>query len=144
MNKIVKIFLTIIILLFSIWNVFAWDENTSSWVTINEIKIKVPEKIPWANCNLDKENKYNSWLYICTISPWMSAVNSIIQNLIKWFMAITAISWVLFIVVNWILLSMHWWEKEKIKTRITATITWIVLLLLSWVILSIIAPWVYK
>lgn len=119
--------------------------SSPSWWS-NSIKVNVTEYVPWAWCVCKKKaDKWTGCLqYTCTIQPWMTTVQMILWQIIKWLTAIAALAWVLFIVVNGILLSMHWWEKEKIKTRITTTITWLILLLLSWVILSVIAPWVYK
>ena len=114
----------------------------ASW---DAITVKVTEKIPWAGCVLDTESsKWDSKIYKCTIQPWFSTIQIMIGQIVKWFTAIAALAWVLFIVINGIMLSMNGGEKEKIKGRITQSITWLILLLLSWLILSVIAPWVYR
>lgn len=147
-----KNILKIICLLFTFFSFFTIT-NWASW----DITVLVSEKIPWAGC-VCAWNTLNwvcyweaTWFdsyppaqYKCTIKPWFSSIQSMIGQIIKWFTAIAALAWVLFIVINWILLSMWWEWKDEIKKRIVKTITWLILLLLSWVILSIIAPWVYK
>lgn len=110
--------------------------NTNSEVT--PIKVKVTEKVPWGNCTWDDEKWYE-----CRIKPWFKSVQAIIWNIIKWFTAICALSWVLFIVINWIMLSTGT-DTSEVKKRIVKWIIWLVLVLLSWVILNMIAPWVYK
>ena len=99
----------------------AFEEKSTN--TIWPVKVKVTENIPWAGCTCtDKNESWGCKFYTCTMQPWMTTIQLMIWQIIKWFTAIAALSWVLFIVINWILLSMHWWEKEKIKTRITTTI----------------------
>ncbi len=143
-----KRFLLIFITIFSIFWTFL-VVNWASW----DIEVVVTEKIPWANCseemsspvwaNWPQQSK-PTWNYKCIITPWFWTIQMMIWWIIKWVTALAALTWVLFIVINWIMLSMHGWEATKIKDRITKTIIWLILLLLSWVILSIIAPWVYK
>jgi len=144
MKNLLKIFSLILFLFSTISSVFveaAWptSETSSTWESIT---IKVTEKIPGAWCSNIKDSKTN--LYKCTISPWFDTIELMMWQIVKWFTAITALAWVLFIVVNWILLSIWWDWKDEIKKRIIKTLSWLVLLLLSWVILSIIAPWVYR
>ena len=70
-----------------------------------------------------------------------------IWNIISYFTFITLVTWVLFIVVNWILYSMGWLDqqlKEDAKKRITWTLAWIILLFSVWYILQILVPSVYK
>lgn len=112
--------------------------ETSNWQSA--IKVKVPEKVPGANCG---EKDAETWLYECSIKPGFKSVQGIIGNIIKWFTAIAALSWVLFIVVNGIMLSTGS-ETGEIKKRIIGGIIWLILVLLSGVILNMIAPWVYK
>lgn len=119
------------------------SSSSSSWGKSKDIQVRVTERIPGVSCTPA------AWACpedgcVCTITPWFSNIQSMIWQIIKWLTAIAALGWVLFIVINWIMLSMHWWESSKIKERIIKTITWLVLLLLSWLILSIIAPWIYK
>ncbi len=115
-------------------------ESSNSWSWQSEIIVKVPEKVPGANCG---EKDASTWLYECKIKPGFKSVQSIMGNIIKWATAIAALSWVLFIVVNGIMLSTGS-ESGEVKKRIIAGIIWLILVLLSWVILNIIAPWVYK
>jgi len=130
-------------ILLIIWLLFSFNLITN-WATW-DIKVRVTEKVPWANCNTWATT--STWIYECTITPWFSSISIMMWKIIKWITAIAALAWVLFIVVNWIMLSMWWmdpWVKDEAKKRITQTIFWLILLLLSWVILSMIAPWVYK
>lgn len=113
----------------------SWD---SKWDTVT---VKVTEKIPGAGCG-EKDKK--TGLYTCTVQPWFKTIQIMIGQIVKWFTAVAALSGVLFIVVNGILLSMDPDNKEKAKGRIKQTLSWLILLLLSGVILSIIAPWVYR
>lgn len=114
-------------------------QNETSWWD-GKIKVKVPEKVPGANCG---EKDAETWLYECSIKPGFKSVQGIIGNIIKWFTAIAALSWVLFIVINGIMLSTGS-ESGEVKKRIIGGIIWLILVLLSGVILNIIAPWVYK
>lgn len=140
MKLVIKIFI-IMILFFDFLNINqnnvnaeeSWDENIIIYTTA---------KIPWASCRQDGDN-----IYKCEITPWFNSVLETLWWIIKWFTAIAAITWVLFIVINGILLSMWWmdtWAKEEVKKRISKAIIWLILLLTSWYILHIIAPWVYK
>ena len=118
---------------------------TSSKVLVSEGLLitptsKVPEKVPGANCG---EKDAKTWLYECSIKPGFKSVQGIIGNIIKWFTAIAALSWVLFIVINGIMLSTGS-ESGEVKKRIVQWIIWLILVLLSWIILNMIAPWVYK
>lgn len=141
MKKIIKIFILSFMLL-------SFYPNFSYWETWKTVEVKVSEKVPWANCVEEKSWTWASqtptWYYICTIPTWFDSVQSMIWEIIKWITAIAALWWVLFIVINWILLSMWWDWADEIKKRIKKTIIWLILLLLSWLILSIIAPWVYR
>lgn len=114
-----------------------WNKNNEN--KVEDIQVKVTEYIPWAWC--DKIPK--DWIYTCTMTPWFWTIQSMIWWIIKWFTAIAALSWVLFIVVNWMMLSMWWWNKDDAKKHITKTIIWLILLLLSWAILYMLFPWIY-
>lgn len=139
-NKIKKIaiwVLTTLYILSSFW--FIQNSYASTW-DVN--KVKVTEKIPWANC------KKNEWekLYTCTTSRWFSAIMEIMWKLLKY---ITFLSWlfaVLALVVWWVMYSM-WWANEAMKTKakdyIQTSLIWLILLLLSWTILYMIAPWIF-
>lgn len=164
MKKIIFSFLLIFSFLIW-WNVFAWEEacpwkwdaefwcpwdldkaiekQSNSWWSDKDIKVKTTEKVPWANCVPDTSGTW-TWEFICTITPWFSSVQSMVWQIIKYFTWLAALAWVLFIVVNWMLLSMWWDWADEIKKRIKKTIMWLILLLLSWVILYSIAPWIYK
>jgi len=115
-----------------------WETNQSSseWIQVN-----VTEKIPGANCD------WSDWDYTCTVKPGFKTVMWLMWWIIKYFTYLAALGWVLFIVINWIMLSMWgmwWWSKDEIKKKITMTIWWLILLLLSGLILNAIAPWIYK
>jgi len=92
-------------------------------------------KIPGCDWNKEKET--------CTIKKWFAGVMMVIGALIKYATYLTFLAWVLFLVIQWILLAAGSAEVEVIKKRIIFWIIGIALLSLSWVILNIIAPWVY-
>ncbi len=140
MNKIIKIFLVLIITIFS-FNI----TNANNWWTsdsrIKDIKVQTTEKVPWANCT------WSPWDYTCTVKTWFNSVTSLLWEMIKYITFIRVLRAVLFIVISWIMLSMSWADsslKDEAKKRITQWIIWLILLLLSWVILNMIAPWIYK
>lgn len=137
-----KKIILILVLGFSIftWNsVFAEIWTTSWW---NWIEVKVTEKIPWASCTPGTW----PWPYTCTVKPGFGTVMQLMGWIIKYFTFLASLGWVLFIVINWVMLSMWgmWWNKDEIKKRITMTIGWLILLLLSGLILHSIAPWIYQ
>lgn len=158
MKKII-LFLCCIFLIWVWQNSFAdgvWDPNSpdfvwppapssttnSSWSWTNKITVKVTEKIPGWDCSLIESGTW-AWLYECKIEPWFKSVQGIIGNIIKWVTAIAALAWVLFIVINGIMLSTGS-ETGEVKKRIVNGIIGLILVLLSGVILNMIAPWVYK
>lgn len=109
------------------------------------IKVEVPAKVPWVDCSTGKTNN-NVTTYTCTVETWFWSINKWIWQIVKYFTFITWLAWVLFIIVNWIMLSMAWlndWLKAKTKENIQKTILWLILLLLSWLFLNFIAPWIY-
>lgn len=133
------IFLILIIL--SFFPIFSvnWEDD---------IQVKVTEYIPWAGCVCNQSSiaTKSCIQYTCTIKPWFTTIQEMIWKIIKWIAAIATLSWVLFIVINWMRLSMWGMDsgaKEDAKKFISKTIIWLILLLLSWVILSVIAPWIY-
>ncbi len=135
-----KKIILILVLWFSIfaWNsVFAETWTTSWW---NGIEVKVTEKIPGAECD------WAPWAYTCTVKPGFGTVMQLMGWIIKYFTFLASLGWVLFIVINWLMLSMWgmWWNKDEIKKHITMTIGWLILLLLSGLILHSIAPWIYQ
>ncbi len=120
------------------WNIVEWtSSSTSGW---NWIEVKVTEKIPWADC------EWSAGEYTCTVKPGFGTVMQLMWGIIKYFTFLASLGWVLFIVINWVMLSMWgmWWNKDEIKKRITMTIWWLILLLLSGLILHSIAPWIYN
>ncbi len=136
---IIKILLFISILSFFnvniVWNTYA-----------EGIKVKVTEKVPWANCG-EKLPESEWWWYECTVAKWFWSVIIMLWNIIKYFTFIASLWGVLFIIVNGIMYSMWWideWIKSDAKKRIVWTLIWLALLFLSWVILNLIAPWIYK
>lgn len=136
MKKIIKFFIISFML-------FSFNPHLLYWETWKTIEVKVSEKVPWANCEPETWPCPPEWC-ICKIEPWFNTIQSMIWWIIKWLTAISALWWVLFIVVNWILLSMWWWENTKVKERVIKTLVWLILLLLSWVILSALFPWIFK
>ena len=136
MKKIIILVLLSFSFIFN--NAFAAESTmTSSW---NWIEVKVTEDIPWAGCT------WTDWDYTCTVKPWFGTVMQLMWWIIKYFTFLASLGWVLFIVINWIMLSMgsFGWSKDEIKKRITMTIGWLILLLLSVLILHSIAPWIYR
>jgi hypothetical protein len=115
------------------------------------IKVRVPSKVPWVDCTVPADALYDiktqlPMQYECTVETWFWSINKWIWQIIKYFTFITWLAWVLYIIVNWIMLSMAWLNeklKEDAKNNIQKTILWLILLLLSWLFLNFIAPWVY-
>ena len=137
-----------ILLLISIFIITIFSFNSTY-----AVEVTVTEKIPWVWCsdNPIKTPCWETWQpicqYKCTLKPWMWWVYDTMSWIIKYFTLLAAMGWVLFIVINWIQLSMWGMDssvKESAKKRITQTIFGLIILLLSWVILNAIAPWVYK
>lgn len=160
MSKIKSTFIALLLILSPL--ITNWDGGNSPRV----IEVRVSEFVPWANCKCsiydkgyrtDYDNAQETNQrgfshdkcseYICKIEPWFSQIQSMMWTIIKIFTALATLAWVLFIVINWIMLSMWWmdsWMKEAVKWRIIKTLWWLILLLLSWVILNMIAPWIYN
>lgn len=146
MKKII-LFLCCILSIWFYWNSNAtgtinwtWSSNTSSGTTA--IKVRITEKIPGWNCNLIQSGTW-AWLYECKIQPGFKSIQEIMWNIIKWLTALAALAWVLFIVVNGIMLSTGS-DSGEVKKRIVKGIIWLILVLLSGLILNMIAPWVYR
>lgn len=115
---------------------------STEWNAQKNIKVTVWEKVPWAWCWEKKEDD----TYDCNIQPWFWTLKDMIGNIIKYFVAITTLAWVLFIVINWMMLSMWWLDsaiKDGVKKRIIWAVWWLILVLLSWVILNMFFPWIY-
>jgi len=161
MKKIILIISLLIISIFWINNTFAEEVITpatpinmteSGWPTwntqwgSNNIEVKISADfsavLPWTCFPANDDSQY-----ICSVPKWIGWFQIVMAWLIKYVTFIASLSWVLFIVLNWVLYSM-WWVDDSLKTeskkRIIKTLIWIVLLLMSWVILHIVAPWVYK
>lgn len=138
MKKIIILVLLSFSFIFN--NAFARDDKSTTTSSWNWIEVKVTEDIPWADCT------WTDWDYTCTVQPWFGTVMQLMWWIIKYFTFLASLGWVLFIVINWIMLSMgwFWWSKDEIKKRITMTIGWLILLLLSGLILHSIAPWIYR
>lgn len=104
------------------------------------IKVKVTEKIPWANCTWSGSD------YTCDVEKWFWTVKWVMWAMIKYFTFIAWLLGILFIVVYGIMMSM-WGLEESLKSdakkKIVMTIIGLIVLLLSWVILNSVAPWVY-
>lgn len=142
--KLIILFSCIILWLFLITanNTYAADKEIT-------LKVETTEEVPWGNCTAIKWSdtaKKNPTLYQCEIKKWFNSVMEVLNKMIKYWTLIAALTWVLFIVINWIAISasgVDSWAKEAAKWRIIQTILWLILLLLTGTILSIIAPWVY-
>ncbi len=148
--KSIIIKLILLLTLFS----FQFNNSFAAWETNSGIKVIVTEKVPWANCStIDKDGKpwtapeWETQMYECTIEKWFTSVTKMLWKMILFFTYFAALAWVLFIIINWIMYSMWWFDQgmsEEAKKRIQWTLIWFVILLLSWVILNLVAPWVYK
>jgi len=131
-----KLFLIIILIIIPVFftNTYAAD------TIIVKIPINLHSVID--GCNETSSN----WAYECKIETWFASVWKWIWQIIKYFTFITGLAWVLYIIFNWIKLSMAWMNqslKESAIKSIQKTLIWLVLLLLSWVLLNFIAPWIY-
>lgn len=131
----------------------AWQAN--NWWSSTILKVRVTEKVPWADCNpVTKSGSsepitLSDWnpVYECTIERWFWTVKSTIWQIIKYLTYITWLAGVLYIIINGIMLSMSWLEqsmKDTAKKNIKKVLIWLLLLLLSWVFLNMIAPWIYQ
>ncbi len=135
-----KFFLVIILIISSLFY---------SDIYAGTIKVKVPAKVPWVDCvqTMSDVKTQQPSQYECTVETWFWSVKDSIWQIVKYFTFITWLAWVLFIIFNWIKLSMAWinpeYEKEA-KDNIKKTLFWLILLLLSWLVLNFIAPWVYS
>lgn len=136
MKSLIKVFL--IILLFC-------------WITysVEAVKVTVKEDVPWANCTgtweINASGDFES--FECNIKPWFDTVTTTMWAIIKYITFLVSLAWVLFIVINGIMLSMWGIDssvKEDAKKRITRTIWGLILLLMSSVVLYVVAPWVYE
>ena len=147
--KIILFFVISTLWLYSFNSTLAADtKKSTSQSDTNKMTVIVQEKVPWANCG---EN-LNPWKdkipkYECTIEKWFWSVLTLMWSLIKYFTYLTALAWVLYIVINGIMYSMAWWDNSlegDAKKHITKMIVWLIVLFLSWLILNFIAPWIYK
>jgi len=133
MKKIILLISIIWLSLFSVNNTFA------------NVKVSVPidfsSVFNWSWVSCTKKEPYS-----CSIPKGTTWFQVVMAWIIKFFVFIASLAWVLFIVLNWIMYSMAWLNdsfKTEAKDRITKTLIWVILLLMSWVILNILAPWVY-
>ena len=112
-------------------------------VSADTVSVKVPINLKpiWIDCTQVWSN------YKCTLESWFWSTKNAIQKIIQYFIFITWLLWVLYIIISWIMLSMSWINPnlaKPAKENIIKAIIWVIILLLSWVILNFIAPWVYK
>ncbi len=148
MKLLSKIF--IIITIIFIWNTAIADDTKTE--TKAHIKLTVTEKVPWYNCVKQKEknddwSETETWRRECSVYAWMTAFEEMLWSFIKFFTAVWALTWVLYFVINWIMLSMWWLDssvKDKTKKNLKWSFIWLVMLLMSWVILNALFPWIYK
>jgi len=151
MKFLIKVIIILISVSIAQYTYATWEE----WWA--ESVIYVTEKIPgvWAKC----VKKWDDWSYSeSTEEEWCDkyevavkrdfwSVTDIIKWIIKYFTLLAYLLWVLFIVLNWIMISISWidsWIKETAKKRIIQTILWLIILSLSWLILNIVAPWIFS
>lgn len=134
-----KIIITILLLIWiSVSNFAYWEDLWSTEITISE-------KIPGIDC---KEWTGIDWKdCIVKIDRDFGSVKSLMAWILKYFTYLSFVFWILFITINWIMISFSWVDsslKESAKWRIIKTILWLILLSLSWLVLTLVAPWVYK
>lgn len=123
-----------------------WTKFKSCKVPVNctEFDCQYEEKTSEAECSVPWAK---SIVYEVEIKRDFESVKDFLWGLLRYFTYIAFVFAILFITINWILISMSWIDssaKEWAKNRITKTIMGLVLLSLSWVILNFIAPWIYK
>jgi len=136
------ILLIILVLTFISYHPIYAGDNETIASEYSTIEIEVWEAVPWANCE-----KISEWKYKCTVKAWFWSVQDSIWEIIKYFTFITWLLWVLYIVINWILLSMWWLDsnlQKSTKDNIKKALVWVILLFISWLILNMIAPWIYQ
>lgn len=136
------ILLIILVLTFISYHPIYAGDNETIASEYSTIEIEVWEAVPWANCE-----KINEWKYKCTVKTWFWSVQDSIWAIIKYFTFITWLLWVLYIVINWILLSMWWLDsnmQKSTKDNIKKALVWVILLFISWLVLNMIAPWIYQ
>jgi len=135
--KSFKKFIILIFLLISSLQLNSVNAETVS------VKVPIDLKPIWITC--DKTDWSRS--YKCTLESWFWSMKNVVQKIIQYFIFITWLLWVLYIIISWIMLSMSWINPnlaKPAKENIIKAIIWVIILLLSWVILNFIAPWVYK
>ncbi len=152
----IKKYWKILIIILGIFSLFLtpytfWAEEGSK-----TIGVQVTEIIPWMDCSgtIWGKKEWDSCspgtpncVTECQVPKGSWGILQLMGILIKYFTFIAWLGWVLWIVINGILLSMsglEWSAKWEIKKKISWTLIGLILLLLSWVILNVVAPWVYK
>lgn len=119
---------------------FICSQNTFA----DTIKVKIPIDLSSVISTCD----WWKWKteYECKITTWFSSVKEWLWQIVKYLTFMTWLAWVLYIIINWIMLSMAWLDQnmeKSAKDNIKKTLIWLIILLLSWLILNFIAPWIY-
>lgn len=122
---------------------FICSQNTFA----ETIKVKVPIDLSSVISTCDWWDWWD-WKteYECSITTWFASVKEWLWQIVKYLTFITWLAWVLYIIINWIMLSTAGLDQNRekeAKDNIKKTLIWLVLLLLSWLILNFIAPWIY-
>lgn len=122
-----------------------WDEMVKVKIS-SDFSIFLPksENGEWGYCS--KEQNGDTVAYYCMVPKWVSGIEIIMGNMIRFFTYIASLAAVLFLVIGGIMYSMAWldqWAKDNAKKMIVMVLSWLVLLLLSGVVLRALAPWVY-
>ena len=94
------------------------------------MEVKVSEKIPWVNCELQSD-----WLYLCN-SDWSYSGS----NIIGWFYIFLVIFFILFI-TTWYFGIYKWFKKSKILFYVLLSI--LILFSIVYYFKDMIAPWIY-
>lgn len=129
------------------------------------IKVYTTEKIPGAECecaidNRDARDRQNGMTlesqcgdiktrkYVCTVQPWLGSFQSMFRDIIKYFVNIVLILWVLAIVGLGIAWSFSWGDDAKAKSTLKKwginILVGLIILFMFQYILRFLAPWIYK
>ncbi len=145
---------TIFILLVFIAWLCSCNSVFSTETTRKEKTVIVTEKVPWVKCEeyKDGSNKTGSWVqnrkYECTVGEGFTAFQWIMAEIIRWFVFVVMLIWVLAIVGLGIAWTWAGGDDAKTKTNlkkwaINIAIGLAILFFFRY-ILTLIAPWIYQ
>jgi hypothetical protein len=147
-----KIFLIGILLISLIPSSISFANESTKTITVI-----VTEKVPGADCKEKKSSTGNNttWSssiqtrkYECTVKKWFTSFQLIMAEIIRWFVFIVMLVWVLAIV--WLGIAWTWAGGDDAKTK-TNLKKWAIniaiglaILFFFRYILTLIAPWIYQ